>query len=118
MSTTESAYLDAVHARYLAERDKRLRPEGNDQYREVTGQFARYADDPYVEPVERPPLFDEVTVAFIGGGFAGLVTGAMLKQAGIRSTPTGSPRSNRAGRRNGWSTSRRCKRVGSPTKTS
>ena len=26
---------------------------------------------------------DEVTVAFIGGGFAGLVTGARLKQAGI-----------------------------------
>ena len=33
--------------------------------------------------VEREPLLDEVTVALIGGGFAGLVTGARLKQAGI-----------------------------------
>ncbi len=32
---------------------------------------------------EREPLFDEVTVAFVGGGFAGLVTGARLKQAGV-----------------------------------
>jgi len=28
-------------------------------------------------------MFDEVTVAIIGGGFAGLVTGARLKQAGV-----------------------------------
>src|SRR5215218_1277936 len=32
---------------------------------------------------EREPVTDEVTVALIGGGFAGLVTGARLKQAGI-----------------------------------
>jgi len=74
---------DAMHARYRAERDKRLRPDGNDQYIEVTGEFGRYVDDPYVERVEREPLHDEVTVAFIGGGFAGLVTGAALAQAGI-----------------------------------
>ncbi len=73
----------ALHARYREERDKRLRADGNEQYREPTGQFAHYLDDPYVEPVERDPLFDEVTVAFIGGGFAGLVTGARLVQAGV-----------------------------------
>jgi cyclohexanone monooxygenase len=75
--------LDAVHAKYLAERDKRLRPDGNEQYVEPTGQFAHYLGDPYVEVVEREPLFDEVEVVFIGGGFSGLVTGAKLKQAGI-----------------------------------
>ena len=53
------------------------------QYIELTGQFAHYLDDPYTPRVEREPLRDEVTVAFIGGGFAGLVTGARLKQAGI-----------------------------------
>ncbi|MEQ1786615.1 MAG: NAD(P)/FAD-dependent oxidoreductase, partial [Acidimicrobiales bacterium] len=40
-------------------------------------------DDPYVAPAERAPRTDEVTVALIGGGFAGLVTGARLVQAGI-----------------------------------
>ena len=33
--------------------------------------------------VERDPKTDHVTVAFIGGGFAGLVTGARLKEAGV-----------------------------------
>ena len=74
---------DALRQKYLAERDKRLRDDGNEQYVEVTGVFEHYVEDPYVAPIERDPLADEVTVAFIGGGFAGLVTGARLKQAGI-----------------------------------
>ena len=40
----------ALRARYLAERDKRLRPDGNEQYIEPTGEFATYLEDPYVEP--------------------------------------------------------------------
>lgn len=72
-----------LRAKYRAERDKRLRPDGNEQYIEPTGRFAHFLDDPYVAKVEREPLRDEVTFAFIGGGFAGLVTGARLKQAGI-----------------------------------
>ncbi|MBT5275579.1 flavin-containing monooxygenase [Ilumatobacter sp.] len=75
--------LDAIHARYLQERDKRIRPDGNEQYIEPTGKYAHFLDDPHTERVEREPLFDEVTVAFIGGGFAGLLTGAKLRQAGI-----------------------------------
>jgi len=74
---------NGLRQKYLAERDKRLRDDGNEQYVEVTGVFEHYVDDPYVPAVEREPLTDEVTVAFIGGGFAGLVTGARLKQAGI-----------------------------------
>ena len=74
---------EALRVRYREERDKRLREDGNEQYIEPIGRFARLLDDPYVEPVEREARFDEVTVALIGGGFAGLVTGARLKQAGI-----------------------------------
>ncbi|WP_436795820.1 flavin-containing monooxygenase [Actinospongicola halichondriae] len=74
---------DAIHARYRAERDKRLREDGNEQYVEPVGAFAHYLDDPYVPVTPREPLTDEVTVAFIGGGFAGLVTGARLKEAGV-----------------------------------
>jgi cyclohexanone monooxygenase len=75
--------LEDIHARYLEERDKRIRPDGNEQYLEPTGKYAHFLDDPHTERVEREPLFDEVTVAFIGGGFAGLLTGAKLRQAGI-----------------------------------
>ncbi len=73
----------ALREKYRAERDKRLRADGSDQYVEPVGRFAHYLDDPYVTPAPREPLFDDVTVAFIGGGFAGLVTGARLKQVGI-----------------------------------
>ncbi|GGS79781.1 flavin-containing monooxygenase [Nonomuraea spiralis] len=74
---------EALRRKYLEERDKRLRPDGNDQYVRLTGRFAHYLDDPYTPRTERAPKTDHVTVAFVGGGFAGLVTGARLKEAGI-----------------------------------
>jgi cyclohexanone monooxygenase len=49
----------------------------------LTGQLAHYLDDPYTPVTERAPKTDHVTFAFIGGGFAGLVTGARLKEAGV-----------------------------------
>ena len=42
--------FEALRERYRIERDKRVRADGNDQYIEVTGDFSRYVDDPYVEP--------------------------------------------------------------------
>src|SRR5262249_44823076 len=76
---------DALREKYRAERDKRLRTDANDQYVNVTGQFAHYLDDPYVEAgFTRAPLHDEVEVVVIGGGFGGLLAGARLRQAGFR----------------------------------
>jgi cyclohexanone monooxygenase len=74
---------DALREKYREERDRRLRDDGNEQYIEVAGQFARYLDDPYVAPVERGPLHDTVDVAVIGGGFSGLLAGARLREAGV-----------------------------------
>ena len=74
---------EALRVKYRAERDKRLRADGNEQYIQPSGRFGHYLEDPYVAPVSRAPLFDEVTVAFIGGGFAGLVTAARLREAGV-----------------------------------
>ncbi|MFT4865320.1 MAG: cation diffusion facilitator CzcD-associated flavoprotein CzcO [Ilumatobacter sp.] len=74
---------NALRSKYLKERDKRLRSDGNEQYVDLTGQFAKYLEDPYVEPIEREPLYDDVTFAFIGGGFAGLLAGAKMRQAGV-----------------------------------
>ncbi|CAB4323668.1 MAG: NAD(P)-binding protein [Actinobacteria bacterium] len=74
---------DELRVRYHAERDKRLRSDGNDQYVEPTGRFAHFVDDIWTPRVEREPVREEVEVAVIGAGFAGLVTGARLKQAGI-----------------------------------
>ena len=77
---------DALKAKYRAERDKRLRDDANEQYVEIAGAFAHYLDDPYVEPgFTRAPLTDEVDVVVIGGGFGGLLTGARLREAGVKS---------------------------------
>ena len=74
----------ALKEKYLSERDKRVRDDGNQQYVEVTAEFSRYVDDPYVDPgFTRDPLFDEVEVAIIGGGFGGLLMAARMKEAGF-----------------------------------
>ena len=74
---------EALRRTYREERDKRLRPDGNDQYLRLTGQLAHHLADPYTPRSEREPVTDSVTVALVGGGFAGLVTGARLKEAGV-----------------------------------
>ena len=83
MTMTDGTDRDALREKYRAERDKRLRPDGNDQYLEPTGRFAHLLDDPYTVVVDRPPVREDVNVAVIGSGFAGLVVGAKLKQAGV-----------------------------------
>lgn len=76
---------DALRERYRVERDKRLRADANEQYVEMTGTFAHYLEDPYVdEKTERKPVTDEVDVVLIGGGFGGLQAGARLRDAGIK----------------------------------
>ena len=74
----------ALKEKYRAERNKRLRSDGNEQYVEIKGQFAHYLDDPYVETgFTREPLSDEVDVVVVGGGFGGLLAGARLREAGV-----------------------------------
>jgi cyclohexanone monooxygenase len=73
-----------LRQKYMEERNKRLRADGNDQYIQVQGHFAHYLDDPYSPLTPRDPKTDHVTFAFIGGGFAGLVTAARLSEAGIK----------------------------------
>ena len=70
--------------KYKEERDKRLRPDGNDQYQEVKGDFSYFIEDPYIEnEIKRDPLEDEVEVVIIGGGFGGMLAGARLRESGI-----------------------------------
>ncbi len=77
---------DVLRAKYTRERQRRLRPDGLAQYVEVSGRFARFAADPWVEPgFTRAPITDEVDVAMVGAGFGGLLTGARCKELGVRS---------------------------------
>ena len=69
--TTATLDKDALKQKYAEERDKRLRAEGNAQYQRLEGKFEDLAADPYTPWIEREPVTDHVTFAFIGGGFAG-----------------------------------------------
>ena len=76
---------DALRERYRQEREKRLRDDGNEQYIEMTGEFAHYLEDPYIQKkIERDPVTSEVDVVIIGGGFGGLQAGARLREAGVK----------------------------------
>lgn len=77
--------LDAVRARYRAERDRRIRPEGSGQYAFTdAGRFAEYGADPWTpEITPREALEDEVDLTILGAGFGGLIAGAFARKAGI-----------------------------------
>ena len=74
---------DELRAKYRAERDKRLRPDGADQYITPDGKWSSLFDDPYVTPTERPGQRRDVDVVIVGAGFSGLIMGAKLRDAGI-----------------------------------
>jgi cation diffusion facilitator CzcD-associated flavoprotein CzcO len=75
---------DAVHAKYLAERDRRLVP-GRTVIRDLTHDelVAGYRADPFTPYIERGPVTDDPEVVIVGGGIAGLLAGAHLRKAGI-----------------------------------
>ena len=75
---------DELRRKYDAEREKRLRVDGNDQYREVVGALERFIDDPYIESkLVRDAIREDIEVAIVGGGFGGLLASARLLEAGI-----------------------------------
>jgi cyclohexanone monooxygenase len=76
--------VEALKERYRLERDRRLRADGNAQYVETAGDFARYLDDPYADPgFTRAPVAETVEVLIVGGGFGGLISAARLALAGV-----------------------------------
>ncbi|GIE82357.1 hypothetical protein Aph02nite_83070 [Actinoplanes philippinensis] len=59
--------VETLRAKYRAERDRRLRPDGGGRYRPTTGEFGYYAGDPYTERVEREQVTDLVDATVVGG---------------------------------------------------
>jgi cyclohexanone monooxygenase len=83
--TPDDIDIDALRDKYLYERDKRLRAEGSKQYLELKGEFAEFAEvDPHTPVTPRAPMSEDIEVAVLGGGIAGLLAGTYLKKAGQR----------------------------------
>jgi len=75
---------DALRARYAAERDKRLRSDGNDQYQELKGANAEFDRDPFADPnFTREPVTGDTLVTIVGGGFGGMLAAVDLTELGI-----------------------------------
>jgi len=76
----------ALKAKYLEEREKRIRahPDGVEQYRAIEGSLAHYLKDPWVndEPL-REPLTVDCEVLIIGAGYGGQLMAQKLLAQGI-----------------------------------
>ena len=77
---------DAVRAKYEAEREKRM-VSGRAAIRDLAHDeaFTEYLADPFTPVTPRDPVVDDVDVAVIGAGIAGIVVGAHLRKQGIES---------------------------------
>ena len=75
---------EEVHAKYLAERDKRLFP-GRAAIRDLAHdeRVAGYRADPFTPRTERAAVTDDPDVVIVGGGIAGLLAGAHVRKAGV-----------------------------------
>ena len=76
---------EAVRTKYKDERDKRM-VAGRGAIKDLTRDevFAEYLADPFASVVPRNPLFDDIDVAIVGGGLAGVVVGAQLRKIGLK----------------------------------
>ena len=79
---------DELGRLYEEERDKRIRPDAEAQYLQISNDSPfsnKYLEeDPYSEKIERAPLKDEREVIIIGGGWVGMLTAARLIENGVR----------------------------------
>ncbi|HEX7854791.1 MAG TPA: NAD(P)/FAD-dependent oxidoreductase [Sphingobium sp.] len=78
--------VEGLERKYAEERAKRLRDDGMAQYRPLEGRFAHFARDPHADPdFTREAIVEDVDVLIIGGGFAGLLAGARLREQSVSS---------------------------------
>ncbi len=87
MTSVEDSGLDIQRLRekYRRERDRRLRPDGIEQYVEVAGRFARVRTRSVGRSgVHARPADRHVDVAIVGAGFGGLLVGARLRELGVQ----------------------------------
>ncbi|MEC8561493.1 MAG: NAD(P)/FAD-dependent oxidoreductase [Pseudomonadota bacterium] len=78
---------DELGRLYEEERAKRIRPDAEAQYLQISNDSPfsnKYLEeDPYSKKIERAPLEDEREVIIIGGGWVGMLTAARLIENGV-----------------------------------
>jgi len=83
----ETVDIAALKEKYRYERDKRIRPEGQEQYAVHTDNLTldTYEHDPFTPVVPRDGIDEEIDVAILGGGWTGILAAYHLTNAGVTS---------------------------------
>jgi len=77
---------EQLKRKYREERAKRIRSDGNAQYRVVSYEFPHMLKDPWSpNPAPREALTEDVDVLVVGGGMSGIMTAGRLKKSGVTS---------------------------------
>lgn len=80
----EELDIPALREKYREERNRRLRPDGQEQYAPAVEEAqALDFSDPHMPRQPRPALCEEVDVAILGGGWAGILAGYHMRRAGV-----------------------------------
>jgi len=81
----EEIDIPALKEKYRQERDKRLRPEGGEQYAPPADHLTHdtYEHDPFMPVVPRDCLNEDLDVVILGGGFTGILAAYHLTKAGV-----------------------------------
>jgi len=80
----EEIDIPTMREKYRQERDRRVRKEGQKQYVQPVDDFAHeYEGDPHMPIEPREALSEDIDVAVLGGGFAGILAGVNLRKAGV-----------------------------------
>ncbi len=80
----EEINIPELREKYRQERDKRIRPEGQNQYERPVGDFSHeYEGDPHLPIEPREPVDRDIEVVVLGGGWSGILASVELRKAGI-----------------------------------
>ncbi|MFN3602892.1 MAG: flavin-containing monooxygenase [Dietzia sp.] len=71
---------DLIRERFAVHKQKRIRPDQLAQFQGLSDVLEVDDRDPFVEPINREPVTEEIDALVLGGGFGGLTAGAYLAQ--------------------------------------
>ena len=82
--TPDDIDIPALREKYRTSGTSDCGRKARAQYLELKGDFAEFYEvDPYTPVTPRDPIVEDIDVAVLGGGIAGLLAGAYLKKAGV-----------------------------------
>jgi len=81
----ETVDIPALRERYRQEKNVRINKAGQEQYVRPVDDFAEvYEGDPHMPVIPREPMSEDLDIAVLGAGWAGVLAGYALAKAGVK----------------------------------